>query len=110
MSWIRVNGVAFEGRQTIIRNLPEFGIAELRPEPDNAYDPQAVAVFICGVKVGYAPKGTNLPAGRLQGNYKRVGGGPSLTSHRRKTWGLRVFFDDDISGELPNDLTKSEGI
>lgn len=37
----------------------------LRPESDNPYDPEAVAVYWRGAKLGYLPRGENLVASRL---------------------------------------------
>lgn len=34
-----------------------YSTAELVPEPDNEYDPNAVAVKVDGVRIGYVPKG-----------------------------------------------------
>lgn len=43
--------------QSDIQRALEFGgedtVALLVPEPDNPYDPNAVAVYVCGLKVGY---------------------------------------------------------
>ena len=32
---------------------------ELRHEPDNPYDPNAVAIYYCDTKIGYVPAGKN---------------------------------------------------
>lgn len=55
---LNVAGVTFEGRQDIIRGLvaKKSHRATLQPEPDNPYDPDAVAVVVGGKKVGYVPK------------------------------------------------------
>lgn len=38
--------------------------AVLRPEPDNAHDPNAVAVYIKGLQVGYLPRAQAARVGR----------------------------------------------
>ena len=79
-------------------------IAELKPEPSNEFDANAVAVFVQGRQVGYLPK---AQAAKLQLSIARlakserggvgcraqiVGGwdrGPSDQGH----FGVRLFFD-----------------
>lgn len=65
---IRVAGVTAENRQKILKALYNHPMLnsthlsfDLVPEPDNQYDPNAVAVYI-GKKyvVGYVPKGNIL--------------------------------------------------
>jgi hypothetical protein len=56
----KVNGVTFEGRQAILSELVGNEPCRLRPEPENKYDTNAIAVDIvlrdeiC--HVGYIPK------------------------------------------------------
>lgn len=47
------DGVA---RQKIIKSLKEGAGAELRAEPDNAYDKDAVGVWVNGQQIGYVPR------------------------------------------------------
>lgn len=62
---IRVAGVMAENRQKILAalaNIPSQNLSmlgfDLVPEPDNQYDPNAVAVYIGKQKViGYVPRG-----------------------------------------------------
>ena len=59
---ISVVGVAFEGRQGILAALyedQESGpvlTGQVRREPDNRFDPNAIAVDVGGRQVGYVPK------------------------------------------------------
>lgn len=59
---IPVVGVTFEGRQDILAALykdQESGpvlAGQLRREPDNRFDPNAIAVDVGGHQVGYVPK------------------------------------------------------
>ena len=59
----KLAGVTHDGRQQIIRNLYRFGELDagtqvfLKPEPNNPYDPNAVAVLTAnGQHLGYIPK------------------------------------------------------
>lgn len=57
-NWARVNvaGVTHDGRQTVIRKHCSAGDpAELRREPDNAFDRNAIAVYVRGRQIGYVP-------------------------------------------------------
>lgn len=55
-----VRGVTFEGRQDVLARMLGNEPIKIVPEPDNAYDPNALAVYvsISGeiVQVGYVPK------------------------------------------------------
>jgi hypothetical protein len=60
----KVAGVTFEGRQEIINLMVGNEVAMLIPEPDNKYDPNAIAVWIAfppesgyeKAQIGYLPK------------------------------------------------------
>lgn len=56
----KVAGVTFEGRQAVIATLQAGDWYRVVPEPDNPYDPNALAVYAAtadGVKhIGYIPK------------------------------------------------------
>jgi hypothetical protein len=53
----KIVGVTFEGRQDVLKTIQEGDILELQPEPDNQYDPNAVAVkMLDGTQAGYIPK------------------------------------------------------
>ena len=45
--------------------LSRGSLLNLQPERDNPHDPDAVAVFWRGVKLGYLPRSENLVAARL---------------------------------------------
>lgn len=59
--YIKVAGVTFEGRQSLIAKLRGNEPVRLRPEPENKFDPHAIAVD-CAMadgtiaSVGYVPK------------------------------------------------------
>jgi hypothetical protein len=53
----KVVGVTFDGKQDVLRTIQEGDILELTPEPNNKFDPNAVAVSLPdGSPVGYVPK------------------------------------------------------
>lgn len=60
----KVAGVTFEGRQSIIEKMVGNEVVQLRPEPLNQYDQNAIAVWVAfppesGLKVehiGYLPR------------------------------------------------------
>lgn len=54
--FVKVAEVSFEGRQEKIAALNGTEKVEIRPEPDNAYDPRAHAVYAGGQHIGYIPK------------------------------------------------------
>lgn len=56
----RVAGVTFEGRQALIAQLTGREPCRLQPEPDNHYDPNAIAVHVAKNgevwHIGFIPK------------------------------------------------------
>jgi len=62
--FFNVAGVMFEGRQEVLEELVGDEVVYLKPEPENQYDPNAVAVWIKyppeastnDAKIGYVPK------------------------------------------------------
>lgn len=53
----KIVGIVAGGRQKEAAALKVGGIVHVVPEPDNAYDPNAVLVqFVTGVKIGYIAK------------------------------------------------------
>ncbi|HEY5901539.1 MAG TPA: HIRAN domain-containing protein, partial [Anaerolineales bacterium] len=58
---VKVAGVTFEGRQEHLRRLRGHEPVRIVPEPENSYDPNALAVHIAlddqtVVHVGYVPR------------------------------------------------------
>jgi single-stranded-DNA-specific exonuclease len=51
--YTKVVGVTFEGRQDVIGGLLPGVPVELRREPDNAHDPNAVGVFFGALRIGF---------------------------------------------------------
>ncbi len=86
-------------------------IAELRPQPDNPYDPAAVAVFIRGEHVGHLSReearsfrplvdraitrsGTATAQAQITGGWRRDNGDEG-------SFGVNLFFDPRPSGVAP---------
>lgn len=60
----RAAGVTMEGRQEMLKNLQKGTLTfQLKREPDNPYDPNAVAILTedGSQKIGYVPRGTFIP-------------------------------------------------
>lgn len=59
---MRVAGVTFEGRQSVLRRLYRDQVqgapmqVDLHREAGNAFDPNAIQVIVNGYHVGYVPK------------------------------------------------------
>lgn len=80
--YFKVAGVTFEGRQDIIAEMIEGQVVELVPEPENVFDPNAIAVYCCWPetedfrreKIGFVPasKTPEIKAKMEQGDTKGV--------------------------------------
>lgn len=75
---IAVAGVTFEGRQALIAKLTGKELAHVVPEPENQYDPNALAVMVMidgePKKVGYIPRDlAEILAPVIAGRTVRVG-------------------------------------
>lgn len=57
MELLRIAGVSFEGRQEAVAQLKPFQGLAFKKEPENPFDPNAVAVHtLDGIPLGYVPK------------------------------------------------------
>jgi hypothetical protein len=57
MELLRIAGVSFEGRQEAVAQLHPHQALVFKKEPENPYDPNAVAVHtLDGIPLGYVPK------------------------------------------------------
>lgn len=75
--FVKVAGVTFEGRQAFLAELTAGDPVQLRPEPSNTFDPNAIAVFAvtrqgATYQIGYVPK-------ELAADVSQVLGGETLT-------------------------------
>ena len=58
---LQIVGIYYTGNGKYISQLPPKTVLELRPEPENIYDKYAVSVWHDNRKLGYIPKGKNIP-------------------------------------------------
>lgn len=100
---VRVAGVTFEGRQDILRELTGNEPVGLQPEPENQYDPDAVAVYVTFkgevLKIGYVPKQiAKIIAPLLEGEAVmcrslQITGGFQTSSGDEANFGARFVVD-----------------
>jgi single-stranded-DNA-specific exonuclease len=97
---IKVSGVTYEGRQTILANLKGNEPVRIEPEPTNKFDPNALAVKIAmpdGIKhAGYIPRemasqiAPVLDGESLMVSIKEITGGFELGNGELAAYGLRL--------------------
>lgn len=105
---IRVAGVTYEHRQDIIALLSPSDPCRLEPEPQNAYDPNALAVKVSykgfAYHVGYVPKemaaliAPHLDGENLMVQISEITGGFEMSDGSQASYGLRLRV------ELPEEL------
>lgn len=103
----RVAGVTFEGRQEVISKLDGGEACLLKPEPQNPFDPNAIAVYVARTPdvehVGYVPRevaaeiAPHLEGESLLGRVSQVTGGFVKFDGSQASFGLRVLV------EIPTD-------
>lgn len=110
----KIAGVSFEGRQDIIAGLRADAALELRREPDNPHDPNAIAVHYGNLRLGFFNK--NLAAhlaplidggARYRARVASLTGGPALASGASaKHRGVNIFIERDaIARVAPGGIT-----
>lgn len=106
----KVAGVTFEGRQEIIDTMHGTEIIQLRPEPQNKYDENAIAVWVAfppesgmeAAQVGYLPKEVAAKvAPHMDGEYF-VGYVDEITGGFLKYDGSVASYGLIVRVELPN--------
>lgn len=105
---IRVAGVTYENRQDILARLHTSDPCRLEPEPENPYDPNAIAVKVSHEgtihHVGYVPKelaaliAPHLDSEALMVKIVEITGGFELQDGSQAAFGLRLQV------ELPENL------
>lgn len=112
---IRVAGVMYEGRQRIIAGLITTDQARIVPEPENQYDPNALAVHVVHEgkvsHVGYIPRDMAaqvaplLDGESLDCQIAEITGGFVLSDGSLANYGLRlrVEIPDAASAEAEAD-------
>jgi single-stranded-DNA-specific exonuclease len=88
----KVVGVSFEGRQDVVAGLAPGASLELRRQPDNPYDPNAIGVWYGALQLGFLKReiaarvAPNVDAGeRYTAHVTAVTGGGA------RSWGINVY-------------------
>lgn len=68
----RLAGFRHHAAPQVWSALSQGSSLNLQPEHDNPHDPEAVAVFWRGIKLGYLPRGENLVAARLLARHRSL--------------------------------------
>lgn len=108
---IRVAGVSFDGRQALIARLVTSDPCRIVPEPDNKFDPNALAVHVASggevLHIGYIPKefaariAPLLDGESLMVKIAELTGGFELQNGQTAPLGVRLLI------ELPTEIKKS---
>lgn len=104
----KIAGVSFEGRQDIIAGLHADATLELRREPDNPHDPNAIAVHYGNLRLGFFNK--KLAAhlaplidggARYRAHVASLTGGPPVASGApAKHRGVNIFVERDAVARI----------
>ncbi|HEY6325295.1 MAG TPA: helicase-related protein, partial [Candidatus Cybelea sp.] len=106
----KIAGVSFEGRQDVIAGLRAGAALELRREPHNRHDPNAIAVYYGNLQLGFfnrrmaAHVAPLIDAGaRYSARIASLTGGspdPSTGSGQVKHRGVNIFVEREAAGAL----------
>jgi single-stranded-DNA-specific exonuclease len=109
----KIAGVSFEGRQDVIAGLRADAALELRREPNNPHDADAIAVHYGDLQLGFFNKrlaahiAPLIDAGtRYRARVASLTGGPSVGKHR----GVNIFVERDSVGALLGPLRDDGGL
>lgn len=106
----KVAGVTFENRQAAIATMHGNEVIQLRPEPDNKYDENAIAVWVAfppesgwnARQIGYLPKEIAAQvAPHMDGEYF-IGEVDEITGGFLKRDGSMASYGVNIRVELPH--------
>jgi single-stranded-DNA-specific exonuclease len=103
----KIAGVSFEGRQDVIAGLRADAALELRREPNNPHDANAIAVHYGDLQLGFFNKrlaahlAPRIDAGvRYRARVASLTGGPSVTSGQDKHRGVNILVERETIGPL----------
>jgi len=113
--FFNVAGVTFEDRQEIIANLGGREVVYLKPEPENKYDANALAVWVkyppeadtVDEKIGYVPKdrATEFYAMTRVSDFKaeieEIVGGFKTMNGERAAFGIVIRCEASYDGNHP---------
>ena len=106
---MRVAGVTFENRQAILAVMRGFEVCQLRPEPDNAFDRNAIAIYVevelgaAAVQIGYVPKDLAAQIAPHLDGESLLGHVTSITGGFVKNDGSMASYGAMVRVELPDD-------
>ncbi|MGA8474050.1 MAG: helicase-related protein [Candidatus Cybelea sp.] len=113
----KIAGVSFEGRQDVIAGLRADAALELRREPNNPHDANAIAVHYGDLQLGFFNKrlaahiAPLIDAGtRYRARVASLTGGPSINSGEAKHRGVNIFVERDSVGALLAPLRDDGGL
>ena len=106
----KVAGVTFEGRQDIIDQMTLTDLIQLRPEPQNKYDPNAIAVWVAfppesgreNAQIGYLPKEIAAEVAPLMDGEFFIGSVDEINGGFLKWDGSQASYGVIVRVELPN--------
>ena len=95
----KIVGVSFEGRQAILGGLKLGDILQLVREPENAYDPCAIAVHFGALRLGYIRREIACHlAAPLDAGRRYTVSITSITGGGTRTNGVNIFLErSDLS-------------
>jgi len=99
----RVSGVTFEGRQALIARISTNDPCRLQPEPENPYDPNAIAVHVAHngeiFHIGFIPRemaakiADHLEGESLMVTIAEITGGFELSNGDIAALGVRIRIE-----------------
>ncbi|MBV8723676.1 MAG: DEAD/DEAH box helicase [Candidatus Eremiobacteraeota bacterium] len=99
--YTKLAGVSFEGRQDVIAGLPGGAPLELRRQPENEYDANAIAVYYGALQLGFIKKGIARHIAPLIDEGERYNASvASITGGDEKHLGVNVFVERDVAAVL----------
>ncbi len=109
----KVAGVTFDGRQAVIGNLDISDPVQLRPEPENAYDKNAIAVLVAHDEhvwhVGYMPKSEAALYASILDGESLIGRNFDITGGFEKSDGSKASYGLIVEFDVPDKLVKRVG-
>jgi single-stranded-DNA-specific exonuclease len=94
----KVVGVSFEGRQDVVAGVHEGARLELRRQPDNAYDPNAIGVWYGSLQLGFLKRpiaariAPNVDSGeRYTAEVTAVTGGGTSAGGGARSLGINIY-------------------
>ena len=110
----KVAGVTFEGRQSVIAEMIGNEQVMLKPEPENKFDPNAIAVWVAfppeaqreSAQIGYLPKeiaakvAPNIEGESMYGQVDEITGGFEIEPNRFASYGVIVRVELPSSKDM----------